>query len=808
MARRKRMSDDDLATKVDSQIADAQLYGGTDRDKIRELALKFFDGETDLPAMGKHGSQVVSRDVSDIHGLIMPSLLRVFFGSDRIVSYEPTRTEHEEYADQASDLVNYVVMRECEGYRNFRSAISDGLLLGNGIVKHWWDNTPDYTTDTYSALTEDQYRMVISDADVEEILEHETYADPDWVAPPPPPPAMMMSALLGAMEAPPAPGMPPAPMMATAIDPSALVGDLVDAEDDERQTGDTKDTSEDDADPRAPRLHDFKVKRIRSNGRLQIAAVPHEEFIIERRATALDETVRFCAHVRRTTRSELVKEGYPRDKVDEIPLSNDMERDASRRARDDSFDDADVSPDQSTQLVDVYECYVLIDTDGDGIAERRRIVMGGLTGKRSILANDEWGDDLPFSDIVPNPRAHAWRGKGLYEELGDIQRIKTVVLRGVLNNAYQNIAPQRAVVIGDVENMDEVLEPTPDGIILLKKAGAMPPAPVQIPFIADKLLPLMDIMDAVGEKRTGASQRTSALDMNALQNQSATAVNVVQAAVQTKNEEYARNIAECGGMQRIFRCILRLITKHQDHSKMVRLHGKLVEIDPRSWNADMDVTINIGLGTGSRDRDLAALSAVAAKQEQIIGQFGPFNEQLNVGHLTESYQKMAEAAGIRNPEAFFPSISQEQVAQLRQQAQEAGKGQPDPKMMEAQAKLQIRQQEMQFEQQAKVAEFQMTQQSEEARATRENEIAQAKLLMDTQNRQAEASLKLQLMREEAAARLQLLREENEAKLLIAREEAGMRQEARYREMDIESQLSQIAMALKVNLNTANIARPE
>jgi hypothetical protein len=60
----------------------------------------------------------------------------------------------------------------------------------------------------------------------------------------------------------------------------------------------------------------------------------------------------------------------------------------------------------------------------------------------------------------------------------------------------------------------------------------------------------------------------------------------------------------------VFKQILKLIVKHQDRPRTIRLRDTWVEMDPRSWNANMDATINIGLGTGSRDRDMAMLNQI------------------------------------------------------------------------------------------------------------------------------------------------------------------------------------------------------
>jgi len=694
-SRRKKMTDPDLASAVSIQIDEAKAYDRSDRAEHRDWALRFMEGEVDLPPMGKNRSKVVSRDVADIHGMILPGLMRVFFSTDRIVIYEPTRDVHEEYSDQASDLVNYVVMRECDGYRNFRAAFSDGLLLGNGILKHWWDGTPEYTTEDYSGLSDDQLQALLADPDVEEVTEQEDYPDPEY-QPPTPEQIQQIAAQRG--------------INLQGVDPAVLEAII----------------------PPPPMLHDLTIKRIKSTGRLKIAALPPEEFLLERAATILDETCRFCAHVQRRTRSDLVKDGYDKDKVAAIPAYQTTTDQAARNARDKSAWLPDRSADAATEYVEIHECYILVDQDGDGIAERRRVVMGGISGERSILTNEEWGDDLPFSDIIPEPVPHRWRGHGLYEEVGDIQRIKTVFLRGVTDNTYKVLNPQYDAEEGSVLNPDELINPTFGGVRWIK-AGKQPPKPVEENPIAQAVMPVIDYMDGVAERRTGISQRSQALDMDALQNQSATAVNAAQSAAYTKIEEYARNIAECGGMRRIFACILRLIVKHQDRGKVIRLRGKLVTINPDGWDPNMDVTIDTGLGTGSKERDLAILSGIAAKQEGIIQQGGPFNDICDIGHLMDTYQKMAEAGGVRNPESFFPTIPPEYIAQqkalLKNQPPK-----PDPKLeieqLKANTAMQIQQSEFQSNQARAQAEIHKSQAEAQVKiiqaqaAAREAEMAQ------------------------------------------------------------------------------------
>ena len=204
-----------------------------------------------------------------------------------------------------------------------------------------------------------------------------------------------------------------------------------------------------------------------------------------------------------------------------------------------------------------------------------------------------------------------------------------------------------------------------------RKSAVAPGTPVVQPvereYIAPQIAPILEYSDKVLRRRTGISEDAMALDLDKLQNQTATA-SAMAADQAHSRPRYARNIANFGGLKRFFSCCLKLITKYQDRPRTIRLRGEWVAMDPRGWDADMDVTVNVGLGTGTRDRDIAMLMGVRNAQKEYVGVFGPFNEFCNIGHISDTDRKMAEAAGLSNPDNYFPNISQEKIAEMRAQS--------------------------------------------------------------------------------------------------------------------------------------------
>lgn len=704
------MSESDILSLLDRKIADAIDYDTSEMAEVRKNALLYADGGIDLPAEeGK--SSVVSSDTADALGWIVPAVVRQFTGSDRVFVYEPTRVEAEQAASQASDYVNHVVMNECSGFRVLHESVYDGVLLGNGIVKHWWDDAVEYAVTTHRGLSDDQYLLLGHRDDVAEIVDHTEYPDPDYVPPPMPEPQIGPDGL---------------PVMMDFVPPPP------------------------------PMLHDLKAKRVVSRGRLRVMAMPPEDFFIDRNAVELtEEGCDFCAHRYYSTRSDLIEKGFDRDIVDRIAADTDESNISGNVARNAFYATGrGESADRSTDRIEVWECYLKLDIDNDGVAEVAKVVAAGSDGADVILSSEPWGEDYPFTDLVPDPIPHRWRGRSIYELTRELARIKTTLLRQSLNNLYATNNPTREVVEGEVISIDELVNQELGVNIFVKRPNVI--RDMTIPFTAEKSFPMLDYFDTILEKRTGVSRQSQGLQMDALQNQTAAAVNAAVSSGYLKQEAYARNIAEVG-MKRLGKKLLKLIVENQDRPRTIRLKGKFVEMDPRSWDSDLDVSINTGLGTGSRDKDVAALMGIKASQEAILVRMGPNNPLCGLQEYRNTLAKLCEASNIKNVDQFFREVTPEVIQQMM-----SAPPPPDPKMIEAQGRMQIKTQEL-----------------------------QAKAQIDGQKMQMEGM--------ERAARL-------EADLKHRQELSASESAARIREIELKAQLEQKAMDFRQNLEIEKMNR--
>jgi hypothetical protein len=538
----ERLTEDELKSLLAQEISSADTYDSEELSAKRTRALEYYQGVMNDTPAAPNRSSVVSRDVADTIGWMLPGIIRVFTASDQMAEYEPVGKGDDAFAKLATDYCNHIFWKDNPGYRILWDATHDSLLQGNGIVKHWWDDAEDCNYSEHTGLTAEQVAMLMQDGG-------------EIVAYSPGEPQMTQ-----------VPG-PDGQMMEQPVE-----------------------------------TFNVKLKRVNRYGTVRVTCVKPEDFLLDRDAIRIEDA-RFIAHREEKTRSELIEMGFDREIVERLPIYSHSGLREETSARDPDERTIGFLGNDAMQPVELYECYIKADADGDGIAETIRAYYAGAGGAGELLDWEVWDDDVAFSDIPCEPVPHRWDARSVADETTDLQRINTVLTRQFLDNLYWVNNPMTQGEEGSVLNPEMMAAPVFGGHIRLKKGTTMLVQPLPVPFIGDKALLGLEHFDKVKQMRTGVSRSMMALDPEALTNQTATANQNQRDASYSQIELIARNQAELG-WKRVFRMILRLVVKHQDRPRVIRLKDQPVEMDPRFWNADMDVTINVVLGTGSRDRDM------------------------------------------------------------------------------------------------------------------------------------------------------------------------------------------------------------
>jgi predicted GNAT family acetyltransferase len=673
------MDNNTLKGILDSEIDNSLGYIQTETIYERSRALQYYNREPyGNEVEGR--SSIVTGEVAEVVDGALPQLLRVFTTSDEMVRFEPKGAGDEQKAKQATEYVNWVLNHDNQGVILFHNWFKDALLQKNGIVKVYWDDQIDVTKEKYQDLNEEELTMLLADDEVEVVSQQMEEVE--------------MAQTVDQMT-----GMPLPPVFSYSV----------------------------------------TLKRTKNNGKVVIENVPPEEFLISKKARTIADAP-FVAHRRLATRSELIAMGFSRDIVKNLATYNDLTFTEERVARYDrgEMPDEDLAIDEAMQDIEVYECYIKTDYDGDGIAELRKITYAGT----EILDNEEI-DFVPFCSVCPIPMPHKFFGHSFADRAIDLQLIKSTVTRQILDNLYLTNNSRMGVVEGQV-NLDDMLTVTAGGIVRIKNPNAI--VPLSVPATASQSFPLLQYLDSVQSKRTGVNDAQQGLDPNILQNTTATAVAAMQSAAAGKIEMVARIFAETG-VKDLFEKILHLLCKYQDKARIIRLRGEYVSIDPREWVNGFDISINVGLGTGNKQEQMAMVAVVLQKQEQILQTQGFNNPLVNLTQYRETLGRFIEAAGYKDSSEFFKEIPPELEQQIANPQPQQAPVDPAVQayMAQAQAQMQIdqakAQQEMQLGQQKAEADIMLQQAKAQAEIQLKREKAQADLELKTAEFQAEAQLK-------------------------------------------------------------------
>lgn len=655
-----------LKTIIEAEIDDSLGYLETDTTDERQQALEYYLREPyGNEVEGK--STIVTGEVAEAVDGALPQLIRVFTSSDNVVEFAPAKEGDEQNAEQATQLVNHVFYKDNDGFLILHNWFKDALLQKTGVVKAYWNDELDVTKEKYEGLTDDELVMVMQDPEVELVSQ-----------------------------------------------------EVIESTEVDEMTGQTT----------YSKSNNVVLKRTKNKGKIVVENVPPEEFLISKRGKTIQDSP-FVAHRRMITRSELVAMGFDKDTVDTLESGDTLEFSPDRIARYSRGEQPNSmgSQDQSMEVVEVYECYIKVDYNEDGIAELRRVVYAS-----NEILSDEECDYVPFHSLCPIPIPHKFYGQSLADRTLDIQLIKSTVTRQMLDNLYLTNNSRVAAVEGQV-NLDDLLTSTAGGVVRVKNAGAIVPLTVQ--SSASQSFPMLEYLDGVQAKRTGVSDAQQGLSPDVLQNVTAAAVSAMSNASYGKLELIARIFAETG-VKSLFKGILQLLCKYQDTIRTLRINGKFVPFDPREWDTEYNVTINVGLGTGSRQEQLATMQMILGKQEQILQAYGVNNPLISLKQYRDTLAKFVHMAGFKDATAFMNEITPEVEQQVMQQASQQ---KPDPNTQAAEILAQVEREKAQLKAQTEMAKLELEKQQMEldnARKQLELQMQAFKIEADAAN-QSEAT---------------------------------------------------------------------
>lgn len=725
------MDEEDIVSILRKEEQASELYQTSTLSGPRVDALDYYDRNATGDLAGEDGSsQVITSEFADAIESIMPGMMEVFTGGDQVVEFTPSAPGEEKMAEEATAYVTHCFMVENNGFQRIHTLVKDALMFRLGgmsvdLEEKEEKRTVQVPNEQVPVFTQDAIDIILAEAE-----QNGAEVEMDLTADVPAGP--------GVTDVDPATGMPMPP---------------------------------------APATFSGTITVTQKRQKVVAESIAPEDIRFTPTARYQDEAS-FLGFLRRTTASELVTLGLSQEDVDDLRSDkNDTVEEAQRN------DNAVIGKEvrdivgDSERPLWLVVAYVRVDANGDGISEMLRVVYahsGGLAGK--IIEQEEWTDDIaPIALASPILIPHALVGRSLFDQTKDIQLIKTVLTRGMLDNMNFSIRPR--AVLSDQVNLDSFLDWVPGAPIRLKPGAKPSDGHIdwqQPPSVMGDVLQGLEHFSTVMENRTGTSRHNQGLDAESL-NKTKGGMQMLMSAAQQRQKLIARVLAETA-IARIYRLVYKAL-KRAAKGPVKYWAGKTFKtVDPSKWPNDMDLTVNVGLGTGNTQQELEHLSFIAQIQEKLVmlqgGTQGPFVTPEN---LANTSQKMAEKLGFKTPGMFFQPA--EMVAQTP-----AGPPKPDPEMAKVQAKIA----------------------ADQAQLQADAALSQQRLAAETQQKREAAAIDMQLAREKAAQELQIARERAVLDMQLARQKADLDAQLKLRELQQEAALG--AMEIESNAKVQGAAQ--
>ena len=448
-------------------------------------------------------------------------------------------------------------------------------------------------------------------------------------------------------------------------------------------------------------------------GRPVIEVVAPEDFGVAPDTTDLRDAV-YCVMRSRPRAQKLVQAGLDPAKIKRLSAST--AEDSVSDARDTVENDEDASMNAAIdglRQVEVHEHYIRFDPEG---GDNVRLFQVLTDYACQVLLSVEEVDVIPFAAGTPFRLPHRFYGGSLADKLLEVQRIKTTLLRMMLDDGYFGVNNRIEVDMTRVNEytLTDLLDNRP-GRPVRSKGDAL--KPILSRGLSYDTTGAIEMVDVMGERRSGVVRNAQGLNPDALHDTAKGAQMLVSAA-QKRVRLIARMLAQ--GIKDMYLLVHRL-TRTNGQAITMRLgEGKFVQVEPSEWEARADASIRIAVGSGGRDEKLAMLTQVVERQAEAINmQGGVSGPIVNAGNVHSALRDLMKAAGLPE-DAYF----------MDPETYEAPPPQPDVEAQRAQAEIALKERELSHKMAMQGAEFAHKREIETMRLQHEREIAEMKMRME------------------------------------------------------------------------------
>lgn len=580
----------------------------------REIAKKYYEGEVEPKLIHreqlrkgdqklyKHKfenlskkSKFVSMDFNNIIEWIKPSLVEVFTGNESPVTIAGSTIQNDDTATKIQQLIEYQLMRKNNYTSMVTDVVDEALGTNLGVSKVWWKREEDRT----------RYKMMLDINDLQS---------------------------------------------AEMLTQATMTGEI-----EVQSVKPLKD---------APDLYEIQFDRVKVTANYPVVQyVPPTELRFTPEACSLQQC-KFVAH------RKIVKGDYLKRKEQDGTYQNVDE--ALKAAGDTHFTDADkyINPqldeggmrptdnDAASKDVELYECYIDVDYNNDGIYEH---LIVHCVGDVLLSVQTNEFDIAPFFAIDGvREKQRIFADIALAEQVEGLQDLKTALIRQIVINVAKNNDQQKFIDVTAIGDIDALLNG--DEYVPIKgdptRAVSNPPPANLSPLTMD----LVNYAETELENRTGSTKYNQGLDANSL-NSTATGITAILGQADKRIRLIARLFAE-NWIVPMIRFIILLNKKYGESVQTFRFKDKEVSISSDDLDIDYDLVINVGNGAGTKEARIQSYMLLLSQVYPVLSQAGVATPKSYYSAGTALLEEM----GLKNTQGILLDPDSPEAQQQQQQA--------------------------------------------------------------------------------------------------------------------------------------------
>jgi len=542
----KKVTDIELISQIDSKVRNSigGLTGAGDLSSRRENATYEFN-MTPLGDLKPQGvSKIVSSDTTEVIESYTALTTKLLLDNNKLANFVPrsTRPRDIHNAKVASDLVNYCIFNKNDGWKTINTWVKSAYLYGNGTLSWSWVEASEYEMEEYDQISETVLDELLSDPLIE------------------------------------------------------IVGDLEVIENYEEG-------------PQEQVYQNVRLRRKIDNSKVVIEAIPPEAFLINKYAKSIQDAT-FVAKVVELTYSE-IRQMFPEFQKNLSELGENAEvgrgmswsQEISSRKDSVGIDnwlanEAVDTSDEANTTVEVIECWIRTDRDGDGIAELKHVIKAG----DDILQEDDVSY-IPVADLNPVEIPHEYHGLSLADMVRPQMQATTAILRGFVENVYFGNYG-RTLADPNVVDFSALQNPVPKQVIATNGPAVNSVQQLGPDPISPGTQGMLEYLQVQKEQSTGLSKAAMGLnDALYVSGNSEAKIAGAQNSAQVRIEHIARRFMETG-FKDLCRGLLKEMKQNLKEDMMYKTDKGYASISPSDLqmipsNLDLDIQANLGENSNS-----------------------------------------------------------------------------------------------------------------------------------------------------------------------------------------------------------------